>query len=308
MKTLKNYVKMLTIATILAAGPGVKGQEVVEGPTREEWLANLKKAPASEFTLTPEFKATAKLGKVDLFGAVGVAVRPKPAGFYVHGNDLNEFYSFGGEIPQSTISLSTGVEIGNKNKLKAKAQLDGIGNKKYTNLGVSVGYLREQKLSDAVKLSLYIGAGFKNSSNITIPLISYSRITSGPYIPQWPNIKLGLSGIYGPELHLEYERKIGKSLSLFANAGYNYRLNNDESYGNTDIFKDYSRPAHLFSANVGLHLDLRPESPFTPRQRSAKVRAAKPQKRKVSNTVPCYAYPQQRGSESKIFNRPNEMR
>ena len=289
MKTLKNYVKMLTIATILAAGPGVRGQEVTEA----DWIAAYagSEIPKLDARVGPEFKVSTKLAMFRMYGAVGFDAMPlKKQKVYDPTKVGREGKKQIITRPDLAGTLTAGAEIGKQNKFKLEFQKSINTWDKTTTFSqnkYNAGYLREQQISENQKFNFYAGLSYIDEEYETNKKsIENSHLSDG----------------FAFETKIGYQRRIADWLNLFANVGYSHTTEKHHR-GNIE-----TRPLPTLSANVGLHLDLRPESPFNPRQRSPKVRAAKPQKRKVSNTVPCYAYPQQRGKESKIFNRPNEMR
>ncbi|MCL2027692.1 MAG: hypothetical protein FWG79_04295 [Bacteroidales bacterium] len=275
MKTLKNYAKMLAIVTILAMSPGVKGQED-EGRMAAYAESEI---PKLDLKMGPEFKVSTKLGWFEMYGATGIDVMPLKKQLVY--DPTKRGWEGEKEIqirPKLASSLTAGIGIGNQNKLKIEARINNGWDETnpFIRSKLSVGYFREQQINEKEKINLYINL---SGHDHTVLQSNFSSMNATAF-----------------ETKVCYQRRISNRLNLYISANYLIPL--------VQEFHETPLPSEL-SANIGLHLDLSPKLPNIGFDKSKQ----KP-RRKTHSQVhgQCYAYPQHRGKESTIFNRPNEMR
>ena len=292
-KLIRNTLTALAIgAKSLAPGGDAMGQETNDpisgGPTAEIY------APTVNYEASAEFKITnlIKLGNFGYVhanaGIIGVPIRSKAI------NLTNYFPGEEGLSPLSSASFGTGLDINLGKRTKLGLDLDIRLNKNGFSGGRTSFTLKHNlKHFGLPNVNAYIK--YKNTSwMIHFP-------NSSPIFYERESLGLGA----------EYEKQIAENLKINVGAGFSHRSINRESYQigkasplkfHTDIGLHYKIPPIKFG-RLNLGSEIEPTPPPTPKPKAQKSTS---QKRKVSNTVPCYAYPQHRGTESKIFNRPNE--
>ena len=281
---VKKFARNTLTGMAIGAKSLVPGGDVVaqnentyEGPITGE-----VHAPTVNFDVKGELKLTyLKLGKFgSMYSKASIIGTPLKSEFRDRdGNNHNII------TPVSSLVLGNGFDI-------------NLGESTKLDFNVDVGIAPSQL---GVELILK-----HNLKSIGIPNINaYAGVKHDGWrikMPSGVKYTIDREGIYAGA---EYEKQITENLKFNARAGFSHNYIGSDEGGSSPF---------MFHGTVGLHYKLpklkMPEFDFDnePTPKRQKMKQSKPQKRKVSNTVPCHAYPQQRGSESKIFNRPNEMR
>gem|GEM_PF-5467699 len=296
---MKKFVKNTLTGLAIGAKSLVPGGDAMgQGGFEPNLMYSKEQAPNISYEAMAEFKLTnlIKLGRFgNIYANAGALYIPTRAkGIYTkYDFETGDERTGEGLTPLATTFFGAGINI-NLGKL---TKLDmGLGLRVNEN-----GYAGDKTI---IKLQ-------HNLERFGMPNINaYVKYKNATLMAHAPEYMFSFWR-RGFGLGAEYEKQITDNLKFNVSAGLSH---NTFKFGGSErhIIKDSPLKFHT---DIGLHYKIPPIKfgrltlgseiePTPPPTSKPKAQKSTSQKRKVSNTVPCYAYPQQRGSESKIFNRP----